>query len=175
MSPAGAFRARSRETDEDYMASVETTSKKQMTFDLNLVPFIDILSTCICFLLMTTIWIQIGVFNVSQAIGSEPPAGGKNPPSVIVEMKAGGLIELSLKDVEGMRKPRAIDIASGANGVDWNKVENTVIELGARIPNIKTVLVMPSAKTKYDDVIRMMDVFKKNKIDQIGIAPLAGG
>ncbi|MCM2281795.1 MAG: biopolymer transporter ExbD [Bdellovibrionaceae bacterium] len=159
------------------MASTETTTSgsKQMTFDLNLVPFIDILSTCICFLLMTTIWVQIGVFNVSQAIGSEPPAGGKNPPSVIVEMKNSGLVEISLKDVEGMNKPQAQDISPGATGdVNWLAVETSIDSIGARVPNIKTVLVMPSAKTKYDDVIRMMDLLKKRKLDQIGIAPLAG-
>ncbi len=157
------------------MASVETTSDKEMTFDLNLVPFIDILSTCICFLLMTTIWIQIGVFNVSQAIGSEPPAGGKNPPSVIVEMKNDGLVEVSLKDVEGLRKPHATDIRPArSGGVDWGQVENRITEIGSRFPTVKTVLVMPGSKTRYDDVIKMMDAFKRNKIDQIGLAPLSG-
>lgn len=156
------------------MASVETSSNKDMTFDLNLVPFIDILSTCICFLLMTTIWIQIGVFNVSQAIGSEPTASGKNPPSVIVEMKSNGLVEVSLKDVAGLKKPQATDINALRGTVNWKDLENHVVTLGARFPDVKTVLVMPSSKTKYEDVIKMMDVFKKNKIDQIGIAPLAG-
>lgn len=156
------------------MASVETTSSKEMTFDLNLVPFIDILSTCICFLLMTTIWIQIGVFNVNQAIGSEPPDGGKNPPSVIVEMKNNGLVEVSLKDVEGLKKPHATDIRAAGGAIDWRGVESQILQIGARFPTVKTVLVMPSSHTKYEDVIKMMDTFKKNKIDQIGIAPLTG-
>ena len=34
--------------------------RKAMNFELNLVPFIDVLSTCICFLLVTAVFINLG-------------------------------------------------------------------------------------------------------------------
>lgn len=160
------------------MASVDSPSQGsqgEMNFEINLVPFIDILSTCICFLLMTAIWIHIGVFNVSQAIGSEPPAGGKNPPTVIADVRGDGSVRFSLKDLPGAASPAVKDIApSRRGGIDWTAVSGFVADVSSRNPELKTVLVMPTAKTRYDDVIRLMDVFKTNRIDQIGIAPLSG-
>ena len=156
------------------MVSTENSSSQDQTFELNLVPFIDILSTCICFLLMTAIWINVGVLNVSQAIGSEPPSGGKNPPSVIAEMKNDGMIQLSLKDAGKSARPVQYDVRSSSGRIDWERVEAYVATLQANIPELKTALVMPSARTKYEDVIRIMDMFKKSKITDIGIAPLTG-
>ena len=53
--------------------------KKNMNFELNLVPFIDVLSTCICFLLVTAVFINLGSFHTNQAVGSananEKPKG----------------------------------------------------------------------------------------------------
>lgn len=41
--------------------SIETSSKgrKSVDSELNLIPFIDLLSVCILFLLMTAVWVQI--------------------------------------------------------------------------------------------------------------------
>jgi biopolymer transport protein TolR len=156
------------------MISSENGSGKDQTFELNLVPFIDVLSTCICFLLMTAIWINVGVLNVSQALGSEPPANGKNPPSVIADIKNDGSVQLSLKDVGANKKPTMYDVRASGGHIDWERVEAYVGTLQANIPELKTALVMPSARTKYEDVIRIMDMFKKSKITDIGIAPLTG-
>jgi len=156
------------------MVSTQGNSSKDQTFELNLVPFIDVLSTCICFLLMTAIWINVGVLNVTQAIGSEPPAGGKNPPSVIADIKTDGTIQLSLKDVVNHKHAVAYDVRAQSGRIDWDRVEAYVATLQANIPELKTALVMPSARTKYEDVIRIMDLFKKSKITDVGIAPLTG-
>lgn len=156
------------------MASVDPSGSSDQTFELNLVPFIDILSTCICFLLMTAIWINIGVINVTQAIGSEPPANGKNPPSVIAEIQNDGNVQLSLKDVPGKSKPVIYDVKSTMGRIDWERVEAYVATLQANIPELKTALVMPSSRTKYEDVIRAMDMFKQAKLTDVGISPLSG-
>ncbi len=34
--------------------------RRSLDGEINLVPFIDLLSMCICFLLMTAIWIELG-------------------------------------------------------------------------------------------------------------------
>lgn len=150
------------------------SNQNDMHFDLNLVPFIDVLSTCICFLLMTAVWIHIGAFNVSQALG-DSTAADKNPPSVIVQMKNGGDLELSLKDVASNRGlPQVMTVSARGNNIDWQELITQVARLHAAIPDLKTALVMPSEHAKYDNVIRVMDLFRKNEIKQIGLAPLGG-
>ena len=44
--------------------------KKELDAQLNLTPFIDLLSTCVCFLLITAVWIQIGTVEVKQSYGT---------------------------------------------------------------------------------------------------------
>jgi biopolymer transport protein TolR len=45
--------------------------RKSLDAELNLVPFIDLLSMCICFLLMTAIWIEVGSISLRQLLGTE--------------------------------------------------------------------------------------------------------
>src|SRR2546429_1824314 len=48
--------------------------KKPLDAELNLVPFIDLLSCCISFLLITAVWTQIAGLQVSSSGGPpEPP------------------------------------------------------------------------------------------------------
>src|SRR3954471_3297355 len=45
--------------------------RRGLDAEINLVPFIDLLSMCICFLLMTAVWIQLGALEVKQSQGTE--------------------------------------------------------------------------------------------------------
>ena len=49
-------------------------NKKHLDFELNLIPCIDLLSVCICFLLLTAVWLQVGSLSVKQAIGGQSAA-----------------------------------------------------------------------------------------------------
>lgn len=69
---------------------------KGMNFDLNLVPFIDLLSVCITFLLATAVWTQIMTMQVDQAIqdpNAPPPPPTDTPPTppLTVHIRADGM------------------------------------------------------------------------------------
>ena len=44
---------------------------KNFDYQLDLTPFISLLSVCICFLLLTVAWFQVGALSVKQAIGAK--------------------------------------------------------------------------------------------------------
>ena len=56
--------------------SISTNNGKRKTLDaeLNLVPFIDLLVCCICFLLLTAVWVDLGHIEAKQ---KQRSAGGK--------------------------------------------------------------------------------------------------
>ena len=56
--------------------------KKSSTFELNLVPFIDLLSTLICFLLITAVWQKLDVMssNTPPKNTAEMPDTPQPPP-----------------------------------------------------------------------------------------------
>jgi biopolymer transport protein ExbD len=146
--------------------------KKQTNFELNLVPFIDVLSTCICFLLVTAVFINLGAFHVSQAVGSaktnEKPKG-----SVTVSLGGRGDIRFEVKDVNGLSKSQSLVNINGDSGkVNFQRTEEWIKSFASHYAAVKTVLIMPNPTSKYDDLIQLMAQFKQSSMDQIGIAPL---
>src|SRR5437016_14407921 len=58
--------------------------KKPLDAELNLVPFIDLLSCCICFLLITAVWTQISGLQVASSGG--PPDQQKQESTIDVKL-----------------------------------------------------------------------------------------
>jgi biopolymer transport protein ExbD len=144
--------------------------RKNMNFELNLVPFIDVLSTCICFLLVTAVFINLGAFHTNQAVGSaksqEKPKG-----SVTVSLGGKGDIRFEAKDVKGAKN--SLITISGVQGkINYARTEAWIKSFSSHYKDVKTVLLMPNPHSKYDDLIQLMAQFKASQMDQIGIAPL---
>lgn len=144
--------------------------KKDLNFEINILPILDILSVLICFLLLTAVWIQIGTVDVKQAVGDNSLAGDKNPPSVFATLNKNS-VQLSLRDIK-VKMPREITIQNTREGVNWNEITERIKSVKAQIPELKTGVIMPEAHSNYGDVVRLMDHFKQNSITDIGISPL---
>ncbi len=148
--------------------------KRHFNFELNLIPFIDVLSTCICFLLVTAVFINLGTLQVSQAVGSEKTSESEAPRgSIIASLGQKGDVRFEVKDVPGLAKTESlVTISGGKNGVNFVRTAEWIKTFSTRHPKVKTVLILPQPRSKYDDLIQLMAQFKKTSIDQIGIAPL---
>jgi biopolymer transport protein ExbD len=64
--------------------------------ELNLVPFIDLLSVCIVFLIATAVWIELSSMPVDQALSDpnqppQPPPDPPPPPPLTVHVKSDGV------------------------------------------------------------------------------------
>ena len=146
--------------------------RKAMNFELNLVPFIDVLSTCICFLLVTAVFINVGSFQTNQAVGSAAKTT-KPTGSVTLSFGAHGDVRFEVKDVAALKGPRALTTIPGEHGtVNFKGTADWIKAFSSQYGEVKTVLLMPNPASKYDDVIQMMAQLKGSHLDQIGIAPL---
>lgn len=153
-----------------HMQSRSRNGKRNMNFELNLIPFIDVLSTCICFLLVTAIFINLGSIHVNQAIGSQSSQSKDKPEgSVSVSLGDGGAIRFEVKDVKGAG---AVTLEGSQGRIDFTRTSAWIKNFAARFAEVKTVLILPSPHSKYDDLIQLMAQFKASQMDQIGIAPL---
>ncbi len=83
------------------MGFVGGQNKKSLDVELNLLPVFDFLSVCICFLLMTVVWIQVGQMKTSQALGGQSQAETKNPPSVWLTVDEKSNVGISFKHTKG--------------------------------------------------------------------------
>lgn len=148
-------------------------SKKILDFEVNLIPFIDLLSVCICFLLITAVWLNVGSMNVKQAVGGQAQEDTKKSPLVWIRMTAQGDLDLEVQESSlvpaGMRKLR---VAMADNKVDWAGLEKAIASLKQLEPSLNTGLIQPTASTTYEDIIDVMDKLKKNGMTDLGVSPL---
>lgn len=147
------------------------SQQKELNFELNILPILDILSVLICFLLLTAVWIQIGTLDTRQAIGDNSTAGAKNPPSLFISVNTQGAIELSARDLPN--SSRYEESIKGSNkGVNWAALEEKLQALKEKFPDLKTGIVRPDGQASYGDVIRIMDKLKQFQFDGVGLSPL---
>jgi len=67
----------------------EGKGKRSLDFELNLVPFIDLLSCCIAFLLITAVWTQMAQLDTTQKLDGGG-AGGDKPKKVNITISGSG-------------------------------------------------------------------------------------
>ncbi|MGE5086492.1 MAG: ExbD/TolR family protein [Bacillota bacterium] len=145
---------------------------KDLNFELNILPILDILSVLICFLLLTAVWVQIGTLDTKQAIGDNSTVQqAKNPPSLWVTLEADGSLQLSLRDIP-QAKTLEERIAKSSEGINWKALETKLQSLRAQWPDLKTSIVRPGAQSNYGDVIRVMDKLKQSSFEGVGLSPL---
>ena len=144
---------------------------KELNFELNILPILDILSVLICFLLLTAVWVQVGTIDTRQAVGDNTLTTGKNPPSIWVTVGNDGNVTLSLRDLPKAQTLES-QIPRNASGVNWDSLNVKLQALRNQWPDLKTGIVQPSSRTPYKDVIKLMDQLKQFKFEGVGLSPL---
>lgn len=148
-------------------------SKKHLDFEVNLIPFIDLLSVSICFLLITAVWLNVGSMNVKQAVGGQAQEDTKKSPLVWIRMTTAGDLDLEVQQSSlvpaSLRKFR---VAKQDNKVNWEGLEKALASLKQVEPSLNTGLIQPTASTAYEEIIDVMDKLKKTGMTDLGVSPL---
>ena len=149
---------------------------KHLDFDINLIPFIDLLSTCICFLLLTAVWINVGAMNVKQAVGGQAADSNDKKPTVWVTMNPGGssgALQLDARDSRIPAKLSKLLIQPNAEGKpNLAELSKAVEQMRVLEPSLNTALIQPVAASLYEDIIDVMDQFKRSGVIDLGVSPL---
>lgn len=150
-------------------------AKRELNSELNLTPFIDLLSTLVCFLLISAVWLQVASMDLKQSHGTD---GGAPTETAAVDVVLGkpGMATVILK--MGSRTLNRSEIKTAST-------TNLVVELQKKIiafkhlpalknANIESVLVAPHADVIHGDMVKVLDGFRLNGISNIGVKPSAG-
>ena len=128
-----------------------------MNFELNLVPFIDLLSVNIVFLIATAVWTQIFTMQVDQAISDPnspppPPEPNPPPPPMTVHIRADGL-SAGRKDEDRKNYPKIDDTK-----YDWSAVGIDLATDRATYPEENLVIIRTDDKVEYEHMIAALDL-----------------
>jgi biopolymer transport protein TolR len=147
-------------------------NKKNLDFEINLIPFIDLLSVCICFLLLTAVWVHVGALNVKQAVGGQSAGETEKKPTMWVQMGRDGEISLDLKDARVPAKLAKVTIKGKDGKPNLGYLAEVVSQIRTTEPLLTTALIQPQAASVYEDIIELMDQFKKSGLIDLGVSPL---
>ena len=150
--------------------------KKELDAQLNLTPFIDLLSTCVCFLLITAVWIEIGTVEVKQSHGTSAAQEKKETYDLDLVFKDATKLALNLKK-NGKRvqslKIEGDDFEMMIGNLN-SAIATKVLTFKKKTIEIATATVTPRSTVDYGSLITTLDILRKNKIVNIGVLTASG-
>lgn len=143
------------------------SGRRSLDAEINLVPFIDLLSMCICFLLMTAVWIELSSVQVKQANGTEGAAAATQSLDLDAKFLTPERMVLTLK--RSGQTVKTIDVAN-LEALEGNlKALQSGLKTGEEIG---AVMLTPKDGVDYGTLVNAMDVFRKNRLVNIGVIPV---
>jgi biopolymer transport protein ExbD len=135
--------------------------KKNTDFAVNLVPFIDLLSSLIAFLMMTAVWTQVGRLQVATGGGVSESTDTPKPTLqlnlTITErgyvITAGGVIEVPKKD-------GSFDLKGLGERLKAIKADN---------PDQRNITVMAEDAIAYEDLVRVVDMCIEQGLPDVSV------
>jgi biopolymer transport protein ExbD len=160
-------------------AAIGAGDKKSVNVELNIVPFIDLMSCLTAFLLVTAVWVNIAQINIQPKGKSRDQAQVQQDDehvtlSVLVQSDR---IWVGLSRVNEFQ-----DIPKKADDQDWDKFEATLKEHKTSAfftnPERNDLEIAAESTTaapvKYQDIIHAMDIAVKVGFTDVGLSDPQG-
>jgi biopolymer transport protein ExbD len=158
-------------------AAIGTGDKKSVNVELNIVPFIDLMSCLTAFLLVTAVWVNIAQINI-QPKGKTRDTQNVQQDDEHVTLSV--LIQADKIWVGLSRVNEFQEIDKKGTDQDWEKFETTLKEHKASaFFSDRTDLEIAAESTsaspvQYQDIIHAMDVAVKVGFVDVGLTDPAG-
>jgi biopolymer transport protein ExbD len=148
--------------------------RKSLDAEDNLVPFIDLLSMCICFL-MTAVWIQISSVQVKQSKGTEAAATPSNSYEMDLKFSGTTSIDVTIKkNGKAVNKVSAVaETTQALAQVLDSKIKAIISSLGSSA-KVSAAMVTPKEGVSYGELVDVLDTLRKNQIINLGVFPVGG-
>jgi biopolymer transport protein ExbD len=140
--------------------------KKPLDAELNLIPFIDLLVCCVCFLLITAVWIQMARIDVSHK--SKGPGGREVSPMVTrVAVLVGDEGYTISVGAERLTVPK--------RGLlyDTEGLKKRLVQVRTRLPETSELTVAAEDEIKYRHLVGAMDVALQSHFSRIQVSDAA--
>lgn len=153
------------------MASVDEGGRGRRTsnFEVNLIPFIDLMSVLITFLLITAVWTQVSMIKLGSSLYSKKNTEevDKTPPKTDVPLRL-DVKEAGHRIIIGTR---TVDVPKKSNGdYDRETLVARLMEVKNVHPDKVDAVVTVEEQLKYDFMIQGMDALLEAGFPAISVA-----
>lgn len=143
---------------------------------VNLVPFIDLLSVLICFMLISAAWLQLAKLdaNLPTTGGGAAADAAMNPEEEKFQLQ----VLLTKEKIIKIDRGNGLEDLASADSkdgkvFDWTKFDAILKEVRTLHPDNKDVILSADPDLEYQDVIAAMDVCIANKLPNVSLAASA--
>lgn len=153
------------------MAHVEEIGgdKKNIAVELNLVPFIDLMSVCIIFLLITAVWTQISMIQLGSSLyakKTEAAALKEPPPYADIPFRV-NVLETGFDVMIGKER---ITIPLQGRKYNEKALLKQIKRIKAIYPEKTDAIVASRDRVKYEYVVGAMDALLNGGFPEVVIA-----
>jgi biopolymer transport protein ExbD len=158
-------------------AAVGTDEKGSVNVELNIIPFIDLMSCLTSFLLVTAVWVNIAQINI-QPKGKTRDTSNVQKDDETVTLSV--LVQADRIWIGLSRVNEFQEIQKAQDDSHWQKFEEAlkVHKASAFFADRHDIEIAaestPAAPVKYNDVIKAMDVAIKVEFSDVGLSDPAG-
>jgi biopolymer transport protein ExbD len=147
-------------------------TRKPLDASINLVPFIDLLSCCISFLLITAVWTQLARMDVSQKGQGAAGAESEKPPEPTVNLTL--FID---KDGYTFAKSNGESTAIPKKGEEYDliRLADVLKDAKTAYPDKNDIQVKADDDVLYNNIIRTMDVVLSAKFPDVALGDKGAG
>lgn len=144
----------------------KTEKRARLDFEINLVPMIDLLSVCICFLLLTAVWTQTATIQVhsgqqkSQSQNQETGSRSVNEKILVMRVYRSSLSN---------RNQQFELFSDGQMASRFSQRELSSVKFGSIVSAFSTVIVAPETGASVQDVVMALDALRVQKVRRIQV------
>ncbi len=138
---------------------------KNRITNLNLVPFVDLFSTMIIFLIFTAVWDQLT--SVKMNLGATDKASVEAPPEDIKKIASNVKVRLGSDFYELFDMGRTERVNAVGGNFDFVPLEKFVTNTRAKYETKKDMLIQVMDDAPYEDVIAVMDRFLAKSFSEL--------
>jgi biopolymer transport protein ExbD len=151
--------------------AVETggkAGKKSVNADLNLVPYIDLLTCMVAFLLITAVWSQLARLEVHQK--GQGQAGEDTPPEKVFKLQV-------VVNTEGFNLVADQDqqpIPKRGDSYDFEKLAGELKKIKDTHPDKNDIQIMSEDTIKFETLVKTMDTALTNRYIDVSLLDAGG-
>jgi biopolymer transport protein TolR len=146
--------------------------KKPLSADLNLVPYIDLLTCMVAFLLITAVWTQLARLEVQQrGQGDADSQTAIDELRIAVAVHEGGFNLIVASD----QKPIPLKVGGGGGTLDYARLEDELRAVKRLHPDKTDVQVISTDRIVFDTLVRTMDAVMSAGFPGVSLLDAAPG
>lgn len=154
------------------MAQIESgNGGRKNTMDLNLTPFIDLMSVCIIFLLITAVWTQVSMIQIGSSIYGKKNSEEQSPPPPRAEIP----FRVDVRN-EGFRIQigrNSLSIPKKGGEYDTDRLNSELKKIKELYPDKNDAVITMLDELPYENLIKGMDALLQSGFPEISVSTAA--